>query len=461
MPGVGFIIFPSGGNSNLVIEYEGQIRPVQTDSDGDPYVIDNNGNKVYLSGEKVPATQPTQVTGAFLTDYRDDQIALANGTPLSFTDVEQFQSPTCAFAATLSAVARTNFDLADNITLYRDYGVNNYVFGVRLFTPNAQGVYQPTWVNVPFDGQIYPTDLQSTDPSQYWPTLYQRAYLQICQETGANSASIGQAFLALTGQSYTYSTISSGNSSLASTFVADLKAGEPVVASTPAGNGALLNPDGTGLVQDHAYTVLGIDSGASGTFVTLRNPWAQDTGWEYFDANKDGLISPSEDATMRAGLDGLNDGIIRIPWATFTRDFSQYIAGHLSGPSLDTPQSLTPPKFTLAGLGTHTVTAGQTIALNLSAVAPGGGTISYYLDTSDSLFGGSPGTLNLHTGQYSWTVPNGETLGTYVVTAVAQVNPLDVASFTFPGERGEHPFRKWAASPATARRSVPATARSP
>ncbi len=417
---------------NLEGTYNGQEVLIQHDPDGTPWFIDpSTGKRVYVDNEDDTAAEPQQVTGAFLTD--ESVIGQANGTRFSFTDVEQDQSPTCAFAATLSAVARSSFNLAGDITLYRFYGPNDFVFGVRLFAPDSNGVYQSRWVNVPFDGTIYPTDLQSTDPSEYWPTLFQRAYLTLAAETGATVADTGQAILALTGHPYTYSKISSTDSSLASAIAADLNAGEPVVAATPGQDDPAhpLIPDGSGLIQDHAYTVLGIDSGSSGTFVTLRNPWAQDTSWMYFDTNHDGTISPAEDVAMRSGLSGYNDGIFRLPWSTFTSDFSYCMAGQLTGPSLNTPLSLSPPQFRQAGLGTQTVVAGNTLSLDLSAVAPDGGSISYYLDTTDPDYGGSPGTLDLNTGSYTWAVPSNEAPGTYVVTAVAQESPVDVSSLTF------------------------------
>src|SRR5262249_32420457 len=163
--------------------------------------------------------------------------------------------------ATLAAVARTNFDLADNITLHRYFGPNDYVFGVRLYTPNSQGVSQPVWINGPSDGSFYPTDLQSTYPNEYGPILFQRACLILPQQTGATFADMGQAFLTLTGQPYTYSAISSGDSFLPATLAADLNAGEPVVAGTRSDGPLIL--DTSGLIHQHAYTVLGIDSGLS------------------------------------------------------------------------------------------------------------------------------------------------------------------------------------------------------
>jgi uncharacterized delta-60 repeat protein len=424
--------FSQNNAGTLQCYYNGTPVVVQSDSNG-PYIIaPGTQNKIYFS-QLQTASMPADVTGAsYLTD--PSPITLANGTRMSFTDVKQFVSPTCSFAATLAAVARTNFNLANSLTLVKVLGPNDLEFGIRLFTPNSQGVYEPTWVDVEFNGKIYPTDLQSTDPSVYWPTLFQRAYLTLCQETGASISDVGQAFRALTGLPYSFSNISSSDSTLSGEILADLNSGEPVIASTPGDDDPahpLIN-DGTGLIQDHAYTVLGIDSGPSGAFVTLRNPWAQDTAWMYFDKDNDGSLSLSEDAALRTGLDGYNDGIIRIPWATFTRDFYGYLAGDLTGPSINTPQSLSPPQFRQAGLGAQTVTAGTTLTLDLSAVAPDGGTISYFLDTNDPSYGGSPGTLDLHTGSYSWAVPSNQRLGTYLVTAVAQVSPVEASALTFP-----------------------------
>lgn len=310
----------------------------------------------------------------------------------------------------------------------QELGPNDFLFGVRLYTPNAQGTYQPVWINVPFDGTMYPTDLLSTDPNEYWPTLFQRAYLTLAQETGVSAENMGQAYEALTGQPYNSGSISSSDISLASTLSADLDAGEPVVAGTVSSGPLIL--DSSGIISDHAYTVLGIDSGPSGTYVTVRNPWAQDTDWTYYTNDPSVPLTLSQDAAMRQGLDGTNDGILRIPWSTFTSDFAAYIAGsNLFGPSLNTPESKTPPVFPEAGLGPQTVTEGDTLSLNVAAVSQDGGTITYSLSpNNDPYNGASPGSVNPTTGQYTWTPGQ---YGDYNVTVIAQESPVDSYSLTF------------------------------
>ena len=52
-----------------------------------------------------------------------------------------------------------------------------------------------------------------------------------------------------------------------------------------------------GLIEGHAYTVLGVTTDAAGTRVVLRNPWGND-------------------GPLRQGP---NDGVITVSWAVFSR----------------------------------------------------------------------------------------------------------------------------------------------
>lgn len=390
----------------------------------------------YGDDERESADVPVQVTGAFLTDRPVSQITAANGTRYSFTDVAQLYSETCVFASALAAVARSGFDLSSNIIVKNATGPNTGTFSVRLYSLDSSGNYKPVWVDVFFDGKIYPTDLQSTDPNEFWPTIYQRAYLKLAQETGTDVTNMGKAFGALTGLPYTYYDLRPGGllgginkTLLPFNIQGDLASGHPVIAATRNASSFFLNE--SGLISNHAYTVLGIDITPSGTFVTLRNPWGTDTSRTYFDANHDGRLSIDEVAVLRGGLDGRNDGIIRIPWSTFTAEFDSVVKSQYRGNSTNTPQVLAPPRFKQANLGTQTIAAGDTLTLDLSATTPSGKPISYYLDTSDSFYGGNPGKVDLRTGKYTWDVPAGQTTGTYLVTVVAQVSPVDTASLTF------------------------------
>ena len=73
-----------------------------------------------------------------------------------------------------------------------------------------------------------------------------------------------------------------------------------------------------GLVYNHAYTVMGIEVPSSNdlsqTYVTVRNPWGHDTGVTFFDADNDDVIDLGEYSDYSYGVDGSNDGLIRLPW---------------------------------------------------------------------------------------------------------------------------------------------------
>ncbi len=411
--------------------------------DGDKaYIYDpKSGQRVYLDQSNLPADKPQEVSGAFLTD--PSQITQVNGSPIFFTNVEQKQSPTCSFAAALTAVAESNFDLMSNLTLVRKLpGDNNFLFGIRLYQPDSSGVYQPVWINVPFDGTIFPTDLQSTDPNQYWPTLFQRAYQMIAPASDGTSFDIGHAFQTLTGHAYRTFSVRGASTDVASAIAAYLNNGQPMVAATRSNGNVTVDSlgvihddgpislDASGVIHDHAYTVLGIDAGSTGPFVALRNPWAQDTAWTQYDTNHDGALSLSEDAARRAGLDGNDDGIIRIPWATFTSDFTNCVVASITGPSINQPLSPVKPTFVQPSISPQTVNVGSTLGpLDLSALSPDGKAISYYLPVGDPVFP-NPGNVDLHTGQYTWT-PTEAQIGVYNVTVVAQETPLQTATLTF------------------------------
>ena len=182
-----------------------------------------------------------------------------------------------------------------------------------------------------------------------------------------------------------------------------------------------------GIIGDHAYTVLGIEIPASGspgsTFVTLRNPWAIDTSPLYFDSNHDGVLQSVESTKFHQGLDGNNNGIIRVPWSAFSTSFLYVTVSSLSGPSINFPEAA-PPTFSKAAPTPISVYAGQSTGpINVSASDPHGNTVSYHLGKNN------PGNVNA-AGQYSWTPLPNQT-GTFPITVTAQSTPLSSVSETF------------------------------
>lgn len=359
------------------------------------------------------AVLPADVTGASLTS------PLPGEKKFAYDDILQNQSPTCVFASILSAVARTGYNLESGITPPANGSING-IYKVRVFTEFDPGgpfpsVWLPDIVDVPWDGTVTDTDLRLTDRGEFWPILYQRAF-NYTNYTDFADATF--ALRRLTGQGDTDLTFkqSGKDREAAQAIIKALNEGRVVTAAT--GENPTRFMDGNpGIIHLHSYTVLGVELPTSGSkiFVTLRNPWGQDTDWMQFDLNNDGdLFDAGETTAFARGLDTHNDGIIRIPWAQFEKTFKYVRLGSLAlGPTLNEPRLLDcEPKF-VNPTGDITAYEGVQRKLTFKAVDPEGGQVYY------SLRGYSPGTIDTFTGAYSFEPRLGQT-GKFTVTVVAK-----------------------------------------
>ena len=115
-------------------------------------------------------------------------VAVADGDVPLPEDIQQRETPTCSFLASLQGLARNGVDLASRIT-YLGHGE----YRVGLFS--APGT--PRSVTVKFEGDV---DLDR-DPEpvgrEFWTVLYQRAYVRL---KGRESSFPHEAMLALTGR---------------------------------------------------------------------------------------------------------------------------------------------------------------------------------------------------------------------------------------------------------------------
>jgi hypothetical protein len=188
----------------------------------------------------------------------------------------------------------------------------------------------------------------------------------------------------------------------------------------------VVNPDpytldpSAGIIGDHDYTVVGIQNPSAGdpnaTYVTLRNPWGIDTDPSYFDLDSDGGLDAPELAHFRKGLDGSNDGIIRVSWSDFQKYFSAVDLCQVTGPRINHPQGA-PPTPNHPNPGPFTIGQGQTLGpIDLSAVGPQGQSVTYHV------LAGHPGSVGSD-GEYTWTVPP-NAIGPWLVTVVAQSSPF-------------------------------------
>ncbi len=343
---------------------------------------------------------------------------------LSFTDVAQGNSNTCAFAATLSAVARTDFDLASGIRYNGQVADGYHIFEVRMFKENG-GEFLPQWIEVPFDGRLSPGDLQSLDRGEFWPALYLRAFKTFSFDEGSSFAQLGNAMRALTGSA-------SNRSEVVATFAQaqqvkeSLENGQTITAGS-RDDSASIDPT-SGIVAQHAYSVIGLEYNPSNldeTFVTIRNPWAKDTRRSFFDANQDGQISLAEEYAAQYGVDGVNDGMLRLSWLEFSQNFRFLVVSDRTGPSINSPVApQSPVQFASGNEGPFTLIAGEILELDFEATDPDGEPVFYELKA------GSPGYLQVQSGDYRWQ-PRADEVGEYFVTLEAGNNPFDLASFTF------------------------------
>ncbi len=345
---------------------------------------------------------PVEVTGSFLTDGAE--VAPGAAKALTFDKVVQGFADTCAFDSTLSAVARSTFNLASEISVLSVKSPTDIVYNVDLYEPTAGGGSQLVEVPVEFNGTFQPGDARSTDPNEFWPTLFQRAYLSLENSLGLDYHSVANAFLALTGLS--------GTSQAMATVTPDtisglLDNGNPAIAVTMQSADPYNLDPADGVIGDHCYTVVGIESSAAGTYVTLRNPWGRDS------------TSPYEFT-----IDGVDDGIIRMPWATFTQYYKEVDSIPISGPSINTPQGQEPPPTFRNPTSTSiTLYAEQSISLDLSATDAHGLQINYSLD------GDGSASFNQFDGAFDFFA-GPDSLGSHTFTVIAS-SRLSAASETF------------------------------
>jgi hypothetical protein len=178
-------------------------------------------------------------------------------------------------------------------------------------------------------------DLRSRHSREYWPALFQRAYLKLnavnmdswkTPDGDNHYASPAIALFQLTGRVAERWDPNARNSQ--ADLIDLVHQRRPLVAGTPSKEGKRLMPNSL-MVYDHSYTIVAADEGG----VTLRNPWGHDTDVERYrliEPSGEGLRIRSPKAALpRLGFvdgftDGLGDnpldGLIKLDWPTFRRD---------------------------------------------------------------------------------------------------------------------------------------------
>ena len=324
---------------------------------------------------------------------------------MTFDEVEQGASDTCAFTAALSAVALSDFDLASGISVANRKSPTDIVYNVRLFDPTPGHGLSRADRQVEFIGIFQPDDVRSTDSDEFWATLYYRAYRDLETSPGLDYHRSSEALEALTGAATSWTSIGDITPALLKSW---LDSGSPVVASSAdVADDYALDP-AEGIIGDHAYTVLGIEGSGAGTYVTLRNPWASDSTNAYAET-----------------IDGVDDGIVRIPYASFVRYFDGAARSLITGPSINSPQA-PPPTFTTRQPGLITIRQGQSVDLDFSAVDSRGRPVHYDLYGG----GGFDAFLGWSTGHFHFLAGSSD-VWTHTWTVKASSDPLSAASQTF------------------------------
>jgi hypothetical protein len=366
------------------------------------------------------ADMPAEVAGAFLTDVR-----YGDTRPMSFDDVFQGQQDSCVFASVLSATALSSFNLEGGI---REVSrtASAITYGVRLYQNNS-GTFTPIERQVVFDGTTTDEDYKPRNSKDYWPLIYQRAYIAYANSLPNQSyKSSNFAFQTLIGVSATSASLSN-TLATAQAIRSALTSGQGTLAGTISSANLLLE-NTYGLIHNHAYSVLGVSIPSSGSLtdskVTLRNPWGKDTNWSYFDANHDNVLSEAEYARKLKGIDGANDGIITVPWSVFSTYFGTWTHTNRTGTNINNIVKVDlPVQFTPSSLPVYQIYEGQRLEIPIKATDPEGRFVYY------EIVRGS-GYVNPQSGKFSWEPPANSS-GYHYLTVSAETNPGDAQTLVF------------------------------
>ncbi len=272
----------------------------------------------------VPSAGPDGVVRSIAARKAGDATWAAAG------DIQQQVANTCSLLSSLAAFTRTSTtDLAARIKY--DYSDARYI--VPVYVNN-----QWTAVSLSFDGDWSDNDpypvAQSDGSRDYWPILYQRAFLQAQNVDTSNPDSTQWAVRGtrandLVKQSWRYPEVAlkavTGVNAVPGTVLSDtsllamenaVDSGHNVVANTHTALNRRPSVAGTGLVFSHTYAVVDVDDQAR--TVTLRNPWGTDAQSSLL-----APLSPTDRAAFTMGNEG--DGLVRVSWATFERAFAIYV----------------------------------------------------------------------------------------------------------------------------------------
>jgi len=243
-----------------------------------------------------PGLTKDDVRGGGVTYTRRDGTAEVGG--IGADDPLQGQVGDCYFVSSLSAVAQAHPEILEkNMKTNRD-GTYTVTFYQR---PDMTKPAKPVQITV--DGD-FPTKggrleyISARENRELWPLVYEKAYAQWKGSYDGIEAGMGSMALeALTGAKPSYFPITS-DADPAKVFqqVKDACAGKGCVVALSQPVGC----DVKGMVDDHAYTLLGTVEKDGQKLVKVRNPWGE----------------------HEVGNDGKDDGVFTLPVEQFVKAFA-------------------------------------------------------------------------------------------------------------------------------------------
>jgi hypothetical protein len=288
---VKLIIYGNGGNDTI------NLGTVKIDA----LVYAGNGHDTIILGTGHDAVVNG---GGFDWTYRPYSPTTPIVDGLAVSDIHQGQDPLCQTDAALAEDVQQGYNFGNNI----QYLGNNW-YQVKLFGNLAsQKVYYNGWTNS--------EDLVSSNKSEFWTVLMQRARLQALgidpykqytmsqwdafnRQTNGRLYSIGEAMYDFTGSVAIYSSF---NGATPQALQAALDRGNYLVAQSQTGRYV----SGDGIIGNHAYAVLGVYNDGGVWKVRLYNPWGID--------RENGATIDGLDKSRPAA----NDGFITLTWQQFT-----------------------------------------------------------------------------------------------------------------------------------------------
>jgi hypothetical protein len=273
---------------------------------------------------RYPSRTSTEIRGWLGTDTGWEPMKWAvirsgESREASNTDVIQGSYGTCFLAASLASSAQAGRDLTSTNRI--QYAGHNH-FWVRLYDPTT---FASDWRWITYNGTVLGSDYQprGSDGSDFWPLLYQRAYLNHYPSATSGDYS-GKALKVVNGKDDASAVVVSLGHLTDSDFWKLFNATPATCTHEAVVADCFLSTHG--LVANHAYEVVNVNylsgyGGHTGWYVDLRNPWGNDM----YSSDWNSTYSWSLDSVNHDGMNSnFNDGFLRVSWDTFVSAFSQY-----------------------------------------------------------------------------------------------------------------------------------------